>query len=177
MSQIVGFPQNQYIMVTNCTRFSLTSDGTKEGTQVDNEGRTGSCSNVEGLYITNSRGRQNSASSPTRHPYTIATQRPIFFAGTASRRTFSTGSLLLALTLMCLLIVPEVLALIAPHRDDVVLGGYNVRLRATPDKVKAFAEDSRATIARRAVNEGINGEVFANDLVANVVSSVCGRLF
>jgi len=78
---------------------------------------------------------------------------------------------------MWLLIVPEVLASVASHRDDVVLGGYNVRLRATPDEVKAFAEDLRANFARRAVNQGINGEAFANDIIANVVSSVWRDLF
>lgn len=53
----------------------------------------------------------------------------------------------------------------------------DVRIRDVSDKVKAFAQDFGADLAEKANAQGQNGEVFAHNLVADVVSSVCDEYF
>lgn len=173
----VWVPQTQHVMVANCARFSLTSDGTKQGTRVDDKGPKVACPNVEGVSIASSPAGQPRISTPIRRPPTVATQRPLIFAGTGSRHTLSTASLLLALVSIWFLILPEAYASAVHRHDEVSLGIHGFRARATSKDVKAFAEGFRTNLAQRAGDQGFNGEAFANDLVANVVTSVCGSHF
>ncbi|KAJ4984311.1 hypothetical protein SVAN01_10216 [Stagonosporopsis vannaccii] len=169
-------PQSQHIMVANCAKFSLTSDGTKQGTRVDDKGLADSCP-VEGISAETPNARKTSLSTPTRRPITVGTQGAIIFAGTGSRRTIPTASFLLALTLMWALVLPGALASALNSRDDIDSGSHNDHVRETSDKAKAFAEGFRANIAQKAGNQDVNGEAFASNLVANIISSVCGSYF
>lgn len=53
----------------------------------------------------------------------------------------------------------------------------DIGLRAASNKVRGFTEGFKVDIAQKANRQGLNGEAFAQNLVAGVVPSVCQSHF
>ncbi|KAF1366054.1 hypothetical protein EJ07DRAFT_150517 [Lizonia empirigonia] len=157
--------------------FSLTSDGTKEGTQVDNEDPVDVCPNVQELPNSPGGNAIVGATILTGRPRASVTTEPLIFAGTSPRHTTSKSFLLLTSFLMLILLLPgsqgsgiDPLLAVPRHRTDV-------GARTVSDKVRGFAEEFEADLTQKVNIHGVSGKNFAHNLVADVVSSVCQNYF
>ncbi|KAH6620306.1 hypothetical protein C7974DRAFT_458375 [Boeremia exigua] len=160
--------QDQDVLVGGCAKFSLTSDGTKHGTLVDDDSQTNLCPNVKGLSRVSTHNEPKSTSF--HRPHASATQRPLVFGGTGARCAISKMSLLLMFTLVFLTLTSGVYTSATHSRHERLI-------RATSDKARAFAEGFGAELAQKASDQGINGEAFASKIVADVISSICQSYF
>lgn len=166
----VWVPQDQHVMVGGCAKFSLTSDGTKEGTHINDVEST--CPNVQ--RPSTPAAMVGNMPASTDRPHVGATQRPNIIAGTSTSRSISKVSfLLLALAFAAAVFFPCAEASSSHHRPNKFRQSSRARIRATSEEPRDFAEGLINNLANRASAQGYNGHAFANDLVAGVVSSVC----
>jgi hypothetical protein len=63
------------------------------------------------------------------------------------------------------------------HGQDELRERAEWHIREVGDRVKLFAQDFSSDLAEKVTAQGQNGEVFAHNLVADVVSSVCTEYF
>lgn len=172
----IWVPQDQHILVGGCTKFSLTSDGTKEGTLVHDESQAVTCPNIEGLALIPGTSAEH-ASVSFGFPHAGTTQNPFVSTSVARRRSIRPElPLLLAFLLVVMLQLPESQAMIY-HHHKVTYSSLDHTVRGSGNQVRAFAEDLRADISQRAERDGSDGNSFATKLVADVISSVCQDYF
>ncbi|CAO2657646.1 Nn.00g037720.m01.CDS01 [Neocucurbitaria sp. VM-36] len=168
--------QEQHVMLPSCAKFSLTSDGTKEGTKVDDSGKADEklCPNVQETPSPTAGVGLAKKTSSTGRPLAGATSRPdAAQSNTGSRRSAPKNMLFITFLVGLMILLPGTQASVVNDRRYEFL----VRVRDVSDKVRAFAEDFSADLAEKANAQGQNGEVFAHNLVADVISSVCDAYF
>lgn len=174
--QDVLVPQEQDIAIANCARFSLTSDGTSDGTKIDVGDMTGdqTCPRVQKTPIALAEGAPMGTSSSSGRLHVVATSKPRLQESSKSTRTStSMSTLFLAGILTLLLFTPGIHA--SPGNPS--RGRAELRIRAVSDKVKTFAQDFSADLANIVNDPGGNEEDFTHNLVASIVSSVCNGYF
>ncbi|KAH7079204.1 hypothetical protein BKA63DRAFT_408284, partial [Paraphoma chrysanthemicola] len=157
--------QQQHIALPNCAKFSLTSDGTKAGTKIESEGPTDekTCPKVK------------ETPSPTA---VGATSRPqVEQSNHGSRRQMPKNMIFVTFLFGLMMLLPGTHASPDHQRREDLRRRAELRVRDVSDKVKAFAQDFSADLAEKANAQGQNGEVFAHNLVADVISSVCDGYF
>ncbi|KAJ4373895.1 hypothetical protein N0V83_002634 [Neocucurbitaria cava] len=168
--------QQQHVMLPSCAKFSLTSDGTKEGTKVDDGGRGDNkqCPNVQETPSPTAITGQARKTTSVGRAQVGATSRPeAAQSNTGSRGVASKNILFITFLVGLMILLPGTQASALDHQRYEL----RLRVRAVSDRVRAFAEDFSADLAEKANAEGQNGEVFAHNLVANVISSVCDSYF
>ncbi|KAF9699209.1 hypothetical protein EKO04_002909 [Ascochyta lentis] len=165
--------QDQHVLLGSCARFSLTSDGTREGTRVHDEGQTDVCPNVQELPMLEVGGGVVGVTSSTTQSHVGATNRPLAFVGTSSRHAISKSSLLFAFFFSFVLLLPGSQASAVHQHLEQHRQRTGTRTRAVFGRVRAFAEEFGTELARKVDSQEADGEIFAHNLVADVVSSVC----
>ncbi|OAL57003.1 hypothetical protein IQ07DRAFT_25238 [Pyrenochaeta sp. DS3sAY3a] len=172
--------QRQQVMLPNCAKFSLTSDGTKAGTKVDDGGKADEkeCPKVKETPTPTAGAGLARKTSSTAKPQGSATNRPSLpQSNSGYQRSVSKNAYFITFLFAIMFLFPGTNAYSTnEHRDDLRRRAA-LRVRDVSDKVKSFAEDFSSELADRANAQGQNGEVYAHNLVADVISSVCDSYF
>ncbi|KAH7078510.1 hypothetical protein FB567DRAFT_137376 [Paraphoma chrysanthemicola] len=172
--------QQQHIALPNCAKFSLTSDGTKAGTKIESEGPTEekTCPKVKETPTPTAGTNLPKKTSSTGRPQVGATSRPqVEQSNYGSRRQMPKNMIFVTFLFGLMMLLPGTHASPDYQRREDLRRRAELRVRDVSDKVKAFAQDFSADLAEKANAQGQNGEVFAHNLVADVISSVCDGYF
>ncbi|KAH7402524.1 hypothetical protein BKA66DRAFT_604108 [Pyrenochaeta sp. MPI-SDFR-AT-0127] len=174
--------QQQLISLPSCAKFSLTSDGTKAGTKVDDGGKADEkqCPKVRETPSPTAGAGLAKKTSSTSRSQTSATGRPVAPAvqgSYASRRSTPKNVLFVTFLIGLMMLLPGTNASSTHDRKAELRRRAELRVRDVSDKLKAFAQDFNVDLAEKANAQGQNGDVFAHNLVADVVSSVCDSYF
>lgn len=165
--------QQQDVLVASCAKFSVKSDGTKEGTSI-NQAAELDC----GVRVQSTPTPSTSMKPPTSTVASFkpsSTSTPDQFTGLSSRRNPSKHIMFFAFLFGLVMFLPGVQA--GPNqrgRRDELRTRVEIQLRAVSDRVRTFATQFGTSLAEKANAQGEDGEVFAHNLVADVVASVCG---
>jgi hypothetical protein len=171
-------PQQQHITLSNCARFSLSSDGTAEGTLVGDESKPdeSTCPRLQNTPTMTALDSLVQKTSSRAWPQTHTTTMPqVEHSGHEPRRGTSKNLLLTAIVIGLLLLLPGTHASFDLRSRDDFQRRVELRIRAVSDRTKVFAQDFSADLADKLNAQGLDGYTFAHNLVANVVSSVCGN--
>ncbi|PSN69870.1 hypothetical protein BS50DRAFT_631841 [Corynespora cassiicola Philippines] len=108
-----------------------------------------------------------------------STSKPEQFTGSAySRRSTSKQALFITFLIGLMIMLPGVQAHAMDRaRRNELRKRAEYRVRAVSDKVRDFAVNFGSDLAAKVNSQGQNGNTFAKNLVADVVSSVCGAYF
>lgn len=171
--------QEQHVAISSCAKFTLLSNGTKEGTRVNGGSMadTNKCPKVQKMPSPTAGAKKTTSIARPAIGATIKPQPEQVNTSRGSRRT--TLSSLWFVTFLVSLIV-----LFPGSRASAIHGHHQelrirakLRVRDVSDKVRAFAESFSIDLAEKANAVGQNGEVFAHNLVADVISSLCDGYF
>ena len=183
--------QHQDIIVPDCAKFSVESDGTKEGTSTSDMQTEQDCGYKVKSTPTPSGGSNMPKSTTSKSPASTATedskQSPTAssasghesFPGSAAKRYPSTTTLLFAFFFGLMLFIPstQAISLDDARRKAELRARAEVRVRQVSSNVRTFAQQFDQTLVQKANAVGENGETFAQSLVADAISSVCGGFF
>jgi hypothetical protein len=172
--------QQQNIALSSCAKFSVTSDGTKEGTEVHNGGFAGenTCPRVQETPIPmNGIAFWKNPSSIQRPQAGVTGMYHILQSNGGSRGGTSKTTLFVAILIALLAMLPGAYAAPENHQQDKLRERAEWHIQEVSDRVKLFAQDISNDLAEKVTAQGLNGDVFAHNLVANVVSSVCSEYF
>jgi hypothetical protein len=174
--------QQQHIAVSSCAKFSLTSDGTRDGTHVEEEGFAGenTCPKIQNPPKSTRTVDMIFAEKPslTGRPPTGVTIIPqMLQSNLGPRRGMSKSMYSLAVLIILVVLLPGAYASAEIAQRNELRKRAELRVRDVRDKVEVFAQDFSKDLAERVTAHGTNGELFAHNLVANVVSSVCDEYF
>ncbi|KAF2476408.1 uncharacterized protein BDR25DRAFT_309806 [Lindgomyces ingoldianus] len=168
--------QQQDVLIPDCRKFSVKSDGTKQGTSTD-AGTDVDCGVKVQSTPTPSAGAK-AATSTIAGFKPSSTSSPQQFTGKSPSRHPSKNVLFFTFLFGLMLFLPGVQAY-KPNkiqeRHAELRARAELRVRALSDKVRAFATQFDTDLAAKANAEGNNGNSFAHNLVADVVTS-CGKL-
>jgi hypothetical protein len=172
--------QQQHISLSNCARFSLTSDGTKEGTQLGDIGQADdkNCPKLEKTATSIASNDVGRKTSYVEQPQIGATSMPqVKQSGYSVKRCTSRSFIWTTVLFGLLILLPGVHASTNHHRREGLNLRARLQIRAVSDKVKVFAQDFSGDLAEKMNTQDLNGEAFAHNLVASVISSVCDSYF
>lgn len=173
--------QHQHISLPNCAKFTLVSTGRKEGTRIDGGGNNDDkkCPKVQKTPSPTAGAGLSRKTSSLAMPPMVATSRPEpeqVKTNNGSRHT-PRPFLFLAYLLGLILLLPGTHADAVYDRRSDPNQRARLRIRDVGDKVRIFAQDFSTDLAKHVSTQGQGGEVFAHNLVADVVSSVCDAYF
>lgn len=168
----VRIPQGQHAMIGSCARFSLTSDGTKEGTHIYDAENI--CPDIHGSSMPGTTAHH--VPTTTGEVRIEATQRPLVFASVSSRRNVYKSTSLLTF-MFALLLLPRAQASVHDRLDKKSDATADTRLHTVAGGIKSFAEEFKVDWAEKASNQGVDGDALADSVVADMISSVCQRHF
>ncbi|KAH7406079.1 hypothetical protein DE146DRAFT_630765 [Phaeosphaeria sp. MPI-PUGE-AT-0046c] len=177
--QDVLVPQQQDIAIGNCARFSLASDGTRDGTKIDVGDMTDdqTCPRLQKTPIVMAEDAAVTSSSSGRlQPGTTSKPR-LQQSSKGTRTAVQRSDFFLVAILSLLLFSPGVYASSTKLHKENYHRRAEVSIREVSTKVKAFALDFSADLANIVNTTDQNGEDFTHNLIANVVSSVCNGYF
>jgi hypothetical protein len=135
--------QQQHITLPNCAKFSLISDGTKEGTMAVNGSRENdkTCLKVQETPTSTSGIEAAKKPSSAGQSQYAATSRPEQAKNnTESQRGMSKRILLITFLFILMMLLPGTHASPSDHhRRNELHERVDLRIRDVSDKVKAFA--------------------------------------
>jgi hypothetical protein len=172
--------QQQHITLWNCAKFSLTSDGTKEGTQLGDQGQATekTCPKLQKIPTPATSNSFPGETSYAEQPQIGATSiTQVEQSGYGSKRSTSKSIVLTTVLFGLLILLPGVHASTNHNRREGLHLRARLRIRDVSNKVKVFAQDFSGDLAEKMNAQGSNGDDFAYNLVENVVSSVCDNYF
>jgi hypothetical protein len=198
----VWVPQQQYITLPTCSKFLLISDGTKDGTSIEDRGLanektcpkvrsspssvfsssstsapTSTSTSVSTVTSTAKGGLKKKPSSNVLPP-ALATSEPLVQqSNIGPRRHMSKNMLIMTFLFGLLALITGAHASPAHSSENRVYGSAEMRIRAVSDRVKVFAQNMNDDLAEKAAAQGLNADLFAPNLVADVISSVCDGYF
>jgi hypothetical protein len=94
-----------------------------------------------------------------------------------SRGGTSKTMLFFAVLIALLAMLPGAFASPESHQQDKLRERAECHIREVSDRVKLFAQDFSSDLAEKVTAQGLNRDVSAHNLVADVVSSVCSEYF
>jgi hypothetical protein len=172
--------QQQNIAVSSCAKFSLRSDGTRDGTKVEDGGSTDgdTCPRAQETPIpVNGLAFWQKPSSMQR-PHAGVTGIPqILQSNSGAKRSISKRLVLVAVLIVLLAMLPGAHASPESHRQHERREKADMRIRKVSNRVKLFAQDFSSDLAEKVAAQDRNGNVLAHNLVVDVVSSVCSEHF
>lgn len=157
----------------------MVSDGTRGGTRAEGKGGEdrGVCGKVEestsGL-LGGGGGKETSSGVKIQ---AIVTSRPKVVQSNTGLRSASRGTIAITIILACFILLPGV------HASSNNLPRNNInqrvgsRIRAMSTKAQLFAQSLDAELSEKTSAQGLDGEMFAHNLVAGIVSSMCNGYF
>ncbi|KZM19663.1 hypothetical protein ST47_g8971 [Ascochyta rabiei] len=169
--------QDQHVLLGSCARFSLTSDGTKQGTRVHDEGQSDICPNFQGLPISSIDSGIVAMTSSTGQFHVDTTDRPLVFEGTSPRHAISKSTVLFAFIFGFVFFLPGSQASGVHQHLEQPRQRTDTRTRTVFSRARNFAEGFKTELAQRSNSQTADGEVFAHNLVADIVLSVCQGYF
>jgi hypothetical protein len=175
--QDVWVRQQQHITLPTCSKFLLLSDGTRDGTEIEDKEMVDkkTCSrfpNAPAATPTVKGGFKKKPSS-NMQPQALVTNEPLMEQSNSGPRMRTSKNILIVVFIFGLLaLVPG-----AHASEDKLHRLVEMRIRGVSDKVKIFAQNLGDDLAENAAAQGLNGEIFAHNLVADVISSICTRYF
>lgn len=167
----VWVPRDQHVMIGSCSRLSLTCDGTREGTHIDDAEDT--CPDLHGLSVTGTTARL--VPTTMDEARIRNTQKSMVVAGMGSGRIVHKSHSLL--TFVFALLLPRAQASVHYHLDKESDTNADTRLHHITGRIESFAEKLKINWAQKASNQGVDGDVVADGLLAGIISSVCQRHF
>jgi hypothetical protein len=186
--------QQQYITLPTCSKFLLISDGTKDGTSIKDRGlanektcpkvrdppasvSSSSSTSTSTIPSTAKGGLKKKPSSNVRPP-ALATSEPLMEqSNIGPRRHMSKNILIMTFLFGLLALITGAHASPAHSSENRVYGSAETRIRAVSDRVKVFAQNLNDDLAEKAAAQGLNADLFAHNLVADVISLVCDGYF
>jgi hypothetical protein len=180
--------QQQHIAISSCAKFSLTSDGTRDGTRVEDEvfADENTCPKMQKTPKPTPTPTPTPTvdrifaekPSVTRRPHAEVTIMPQMLQNNhAPKESISKSMYLLAVLIVLLVLLPGAHASADIHRRDELRKRAELRVQDVRNKVDVFAQNFSEDLVDRVTVNGMNGELFAHNLVADVVSSVCTEYF
>jgi hypothetical protein len=166
--------------VSSCAKFSLRSDGTRDGTKVEDGGSTdgGTCPRVQETPIRVNGIAFWQKPSSMQRPHAGVTGMPqMLQSNSGAKRSISKRLVLVAVLIVLLAMLPGAHASPESHRQHELGEQADMRIREVSNRVKLFAQDFNDDLAEEVAAQGRNGNVLAHNLVVDVVSSVCSEHF
>jgi hypothetical protein len=172
--------QQQNIALSSCAKFSVMSDGTKEGTRLGDGGldNGNTCPRVQETPIPMNGIAFWKNPSLIQRPHAGQTGMPhILQSNSGTRGGTSKTMLFLTILIVLLAMLPGAHASPENHEQDKLRERAEWHIREVSDRVRLFAQDFGSDLAEQVTAQGLNGDAFAHNLVADVVSSVCTEYF
>jgi len=174
--------QEQHVTVASCSKFVLLSNGTRGGTRIDGGRMTDEkeCPKVLETPSPTATAYQTKKTISLALPIMSPPTRPkpeLVEVSHGSKRRITRNISFLALLISILILIPGSHASPSRNYPDNLHQRVQLRVRDVSDKVSNFAGDFSADLAEKANSLGQDGQSFAQNLVSEIVSSVCDAYF